>query len=92
MALVGEPPVSRSIINEEEGYRTFVLGMRQAEAKLNSLTALNFLKQEFNDFAITNVHVQSNSIIFDVPTEKLNQSEITITEVQQLKDSPFVLR
>ena len=59
---------------------------------MNSLTALNFLKQEFKDFGITNVHVQSRSIIFDVPMERLNQTEINITEVQQLKDSPFALR
>lgn len=40
--------------------------MKNQDIKINTLAALNFIKNSFVKFNVTNVHVQSGSVIFDV--------------------------
>jgi hypothetical protein len=62
--------------------------MRNAETKINSLTALNFLKTHFNDLKITNVHIQSNNIIFDIPSDNIDGAK-QVLESSDINDSEY---
>lgn len=46
--------------------------MKDSETKINTLNTLNFLKEKFESLKITNVHVQTSSVIFDVPSDNLD--------------------
>jgi hypothetical protein len=38
---------------------------------MHSLKALGFLKENFGKLKVTNVHTQSNAILFDIPNGEL---------------------
>lgn len=38
---------------------------------MNTLTALEFIKESLAKSGVTNVHVQSANIIFDIPQDKV---------------------
>lgn len=62
--------------------------MKDSETKINSLTALNFLKTYFNDQKITNVHIQSNNIIFDIPSDNLDGTK-QVLDSSDINDSEY---
>lgn len=63
--------MDHSLSTDQPGFKTFTIAMKEKEAKINTLNILNFLKTNFESVRITNVHVQSSNIIFDIPTNNL---------------------
>lgn len=89
LLLVGKPPQSRSIINSEKGYQSYILFKHNESQKFNSIEALNYLEQNFGSEGLINSHVQSKTIIFDIPVD---QSEGLANKLKELTPNTYKIR
>ena len=90
-AISGEPPANISLTSEETGFKTFIIEMRQAESKINTMEILNFIKAHFTTHKVTNVHVQSSNIIFDLPEENLTEFRESLS-AETVNESPYKVK
>jgi len=58
---------------------------------MNSLAILNFIKTNFEALRVTNVHVQSNNIIFDIPEASLIEFRNALKS-DTVKESVFAIK
>lgn len=90
-AIAGVPPAHVSLTSEEVGYKTHIIQMKEAGTNNNSMNILNFIKANFAPLKVTNVHVQSESIIFDVPEDSLADFNQVLAN-DTVKQSPYEVR
>jgi hypothetical protein len=55
------------------------------------MDALNFIKSNFAPMKVTNVHVQTENIIFDIPEEKLADWTNTLSS-ETITKSPYEVK
>ena len=63
--------MNHSITTEEVGFKTYIISMKNPDAKVNNMDILKFIKNNFQNHKVTNVHVQSSNVIFDIPDANL---------------------
>ena len=90
-AIAGEPPAHISLTSEETGYKTYIIQMKETDERINTMNILNFIKTNFAPLKVTNVHVQSANIIFDIPEESLEEFTKTLSN-DTVKQSPYQVR